>query len=258
LFTGLEQVNQLDNVLVLAHFQHFDLPPLLKNFDWLHVRLVDRLDRHLVAELLVLGQLDHAELTFAEVVLQIVEVSNVELANDLPDCFQPLRLVLDTAEVEDSRLIRRQYDLNRVEIAASVRVDFRLRLLDEGSSQAVHHPLVIIALIAEAHQIFADNLRKMLFEPISACFQETFAFEFELLLKLELVLTEIIHDHVLNDQVVALIQHYEGRARLLNLLIVSLEVALSGPDRWRLGCAGALRNCVLIRVDFRQVVAALK
>jgi len=37
LLARLKQVNQLDDVLVLAHFEHFNLPALLEDFDWLHI-----------------------------------------------------------------------------------------------------------------------------------------------------------------------------------------------------------------------------
>ena len=194
---------------MLAHFEHFNLPSLLKDLDWLHVRLFDRLDCHLVAELLVFGKFDNAELTLAKVILQIVKLIDVELTNDLPNGFQPLCLTVDRAKVQDPRLIRRQHDLDWVQIASSIRVDLWLRLLDECSRKTVHDPLIIIALISEAKQIFADHLSPMLFKSVSSRFQEALAFQFKLMFKLNLVLTEIINNHILNNQIVALVQHHE-------------------------------------------------
>jgi hypothetical protein len=46
---GFEDVNKLDDVRMLAHLQHFDFATLLEHLDRFHIRLLDGLDRHLLA-----------------------------------------------------------------------------------------------------------------------------------------------------------------------------------------------------------------
>jgi len=99
---ALKQVDQLDDVLMLAHLEHLDLSPLLEDLNRLHVGLVDGLNRDLAAFPLVLRQLDHAKLTLAKVVEQVVVVVYVELADDLADGFDPARLRLLILEVQDT------------------------------------------------------------------------------------------------------------------------------------------------------------
>jgi hypothetical protein len=94
-FTALEEVNQLNDVLVLTHLEHLDLPSLLEHFDWLHVGLSDRLDCHMVLVLLVLGKFDNTKLTLAQVCGQLIEVIYVLLANDFPNLLGPLLLNID-------------------------------------------------------------------------------------------------------------------------------------------------------------------
>jgi hypothetical protein len=53
MFVAFEQVNQLDDVFVLAHFQNLDLSPLLENLNWLHVGFGNSLYSYLHSKLLV-------------------------------------------------------------------------------------------------------------------------------------------------------------------------------------------------------------
>lgn len=114
MLTRLKQVNEFDDVGVLAHFQDFDLPTLLEDFDWLHVGLGDGLDRNLHAVLLMLAELDDAELALAQVRRQIVVVVDVELADDLSDGFDPSKLVIGVGEVQNSGLVWWQDHFNWV------------------------------------------------------------------------------------------------------------------------------------------------
>jgi hypothetical protein len=62
----LKQVQQLNDILMLAHFEHFDLSSLLVHLNRLHIALGDGLDCSLqILRFLVLGKLDGAELTLA-------------------------------------------------------------------------------------------------------------------------------------------------------------------------------------------------
>lgn len=79
----LEEIEQLDDVAVLAHLQDFNLSALLKDFDWLHVRLLDRLDGSQGSRDLVSRQFDHAELSLAQSLSKFVKVEQVGEAHGL-------------------------------------------------------------------------------------------------------------------------------------------------------------------------------
>lgn len=61
----LKHVLQLDDVGMLAHFQHFDLFALLIDLNWLHIGFVDLLHSHEVLSLDVSSKLDYTKLAFA-------------------------------------------------------------------------------------------------------------------------------------------------------------------------------------------------
>jgi hypothetical protein len=65
---ALEQVDKLDDVFVLTHFQHFDFSSLLINFNRLHVGFGDSFDSDSLTRNSVCAKLYHAELTLTEVV----------------------------------------------------------------------------------------------------------------------------------------------------------------------------------------------
>ena len=72
--TVLEQIDELDDVVMLTHLEHFDLATLLENLDRLHVCLLDCLDSSLRAINLMVGQFYHAELAFTESLAKLVEI----------------------------------------------------------------------------------------------------------------------------------------------------------------------------------------
>lgn len=76
-FAVLEQVDEVDDVRVLAHLEHLDLTSLLEYFNVCHVFLFDLFDSSFIACLLMQGQLDQAELTLAESLVQCVIVEHV-------------------------------------------------------------------------------------------------------------------------------------------------------------------------------------
>lgn len=145
-----EQVNQLDNVLVLAHLQHFDFSALLENLDRLHIGFGDGLDSDLPAITFMLGKLNHTKLTFTKVRGEIVVLIDVELANDLANGLDPLLLVLSRLEVQDSRFVGWQDYLHRVEVVPGVRVHLWLALLDESTRETMHHSLICVTLLTVA------------------------------------------------------------------------------------------------------------
>ena len=122
---------------MLRHFEHIDLTPLLVDLDRLHIFLVDRLDRHFLPRLGVRRQLDETELAFAEIVLKVVVVKQVRVSDDLPKAEQPVLLLSLAFEVQDARLVRRQDDLNWVELAAFGLALLGWHFLDEGADQGV-------------------------------------------------------------------------------------------------------------------------
>jgi len=97
------------------------------------------------------SELNNSELTFPKVILKVVEVVYVELSNYLADGFEPLRLAFDRAKIKDPRLIWRQHNLYRVQVASSVGVHLGLCFLNESTGQAVHNSLVVVSLIPKAH-----------------------------------------------------------------------------------------------------------
>ena len=75
--TVLKQVDQLYDIAVLAHLQHFDFSTLLEDLNWLHVLLFHRLDSHLLFCNFVRGQFDQPELPLAQRSSQIVVIEQV-------------------------------------------------------------------------------------------------------------------------------------------------------------------------------------
>lgn len=76
----LEDVLQLDDIRVLAHFKNFNLSSLLEDLNLLHVGLFDCLDRRLPGVSLMRGVFNHAELTFSEHLAHIVEIEEIRVA----------------------------------------------------------------------------------------------------------------------------------------------------------------------------------
>lgn len=79
---GLEEVNQLNNVGVLAHFEDFNLLPLLKNLYGLHVGFCNQLHSNQGLGLDVLAELNHTELAFAQLCGNFIKVTHVFNTSD--------------------------------------------------------------------------------------------------------------------------------------------------------------------------------
>ena len=76
-FAVLKQVNEVDDVRVLAHLENLYLTSLLEYFNVCHVFLFDLFDGGFIACLLMQGQLDQAELPLSEGLVQCVIVEHV-------------------------------------------------------------------------------------------------------------------------------------------------------------------------------------
>lgn len=78
----------------------------------------------------------------------------------------------------------------------------------------MHHSLVSIALLTIAEKILAQNDCPMLLKSISASLKEAFTLETNLLLQFELILTEIVDNHVLDRGTIILVECHNWRAWL--------------------------------------------
>lgn len=92
IFVVLEQVDQLDYVLVLAHLQNLNFAPLLVNFNRLHVGLSYDFDCNLIAIAFVSRKFYNAKLTLPQVFLNVVKVVHVGKPDCVSDCVCPFFL----------------------------------------------------------------------------------------------------------------------------------------------------------------------
>ena len=72
LVAAIEDVNELDDIGVLAHLEHLDFTTLLEHFDRLHVGLFHSLDCNLLARFQVRTKLHQTELPLTKSVRQLV------------------------------------------------------------------------------------------------------------------------------------------------------------------------------------------
>ena len=72
-----KQINELDDILVLAHLENFYLASLLVHFYRLHVSFGDDFNGKVATVLLVRCKFNDAKLTLAQVFVDGIEVINV-------------------------------------------------------------------------------------------------------------------------------------------------------------------------------------
>ena len=118
--TVFEQIDEVDNVRVLAHLKHFDFAPLLEHFNMRHVLFLHLLYGDFLRCLLVQCKLDEAELALTEGLIECVILENVRVAHGLLQPVDPLLLVLVLWEEDKTRLIRWYNQLDRMEVLASL------------------------------------------------------------------------------------------------------------------------------------------
>ena len=165
--TILEQVDQLDNITMLAHLKDLDLAPLLEDLDRLHVCLLDSLDSGLNTGDFVRSQLDHAKLTFAQRLAQLVEVEQVGEAHGLEEHIHPALLLVCAVEVEDARFVWWEHDLDWEESAVSLGASLLSDVLHECASQTVHHSASVVLSVPVAEDLIAVEDGPVLLESIS-------------------------------------------------------------------------------------------
>ena len=107
--TVFEEVDEVDDVGMLAHLEHFNLTSLLENLDVSHVLLFHLFNSYFLAGLFVRGKLYQPELTLAQSLVKGVEVENVRVPHRVLEPADPLRLVLNFREENQARLVRRDH-----------------------------------------------------------------------------------------------------------------------------------------------------
>jgi hypothetical protein len=135
----LEQVNKLDNVVVLTHFEYFDLPSLLGDFNRGHLFLLDCLNCDFLARCDVLSQLNNAELTLAELLDDLVELEYIFLVHRLFKSRNPFFLHTDIVEVKNPKLRLGKDNLDWVESYLEIGSRERFRSLNKSVCKTVHH-----------------------------------------------------------------------------------------------------------------------
>ena len=182
----LEQVDQGNDVGVLAHLQYVYLPPLLVDFNWLHVLLVHRLDGHLLASLFVRGQLDEPELSLAQVVLEVVVIEQIRIANDLLKALEPIELVMLLLEVQDPRLVRRKHDLDWVQVASFRVAVLHWHIFDKRAHHGMHYSVVLVPFLPVAVKLVTCKNSPVLFIPVSLGLQKALPFKDAFLVRFDI------------------------------------------------------------------------
>lgn len=161
-----EQIDQLDDIVVLAHFEDLDLTALLEDFDRLHVGLLDRLDCDMRSGHLVLSLLDKAKLAFAESLAKLIEVEQVSEAHSLQQHLHPALLLVHRVEVQDAGLVRWQHDFNWIEGAIGLRAALLRNLFHKCTGETVHYPAAIVSSATVAENFVSVEHRPVLLESI--------------------------------------------------------------------------------------------
>ena len=92
--TVLKQVDQVDDVGVLAHFEDFNLSSLLEDLDVGHVLLLDLFDGHFLFGLFVGSKLHKTELALAQGFVEIIELKHVGHAHGVLEDVAPLGCIV--------------------------------------------------------------------------------------------------------------------------------------------------------------------
>lgn len=106
-----KNINQIDNIWMLAHFQNFYFSSLLKNFNMSHVLFLNLLYSNLLPCLLVSRQFDKSKLTFSERFFKAVKIKNIRVTHSFLQPHLPAFFVLLVFEVKKPRFVRRYNNL---------------------------------------------------------------------------------------------------------------------------------------------------
>ena len=80
-FAVLEQIDKVDNVGMLAHFEHLDLSSLLENLNIGHILFLNLLNSDLLLGLLVSGQFNQTKLALTQGLGKVVKVRDISDAH---------------------------------------------------------------------------------------------------------------------------------------------------------------------------------
>ena len=173
----LKQINELDNVLVLAHLENFYLPSLLVHFYRLHVCLGDDFYSKVSTILLVRCKFNDAELALAQVFVDGIEVINVGETDFLSDGVSPHLLKCLWSEVENSWLVWRNNDSDWIQVFFCLGINLCIVFLYVSTSQTMHDSCLRIKSLAVAQEIFTLKHSPVLFKVVWSCFQHTGTFK---------------------------------------------------------------------------------
>jgi len=124
-----ENVKHSNNMRVLAHFEHLDLPAIKLDQLLVHFLFLGYFDGAFLAAFNVGGRADRAEMTFADRLVERIKLVNVIEANQLLDYLHPLAFIFHRLVVEDPLLVARE---NQVERVVGHAIDhFGIHVIDE-------------------------------------------------------------------------------------------------------------------------------
>ena len=86
----LKQVNETYYVRMLAHLEHFDLPPLLEHLNMCHVSFLDLFDSHFLAIFFVECKFHKPKLSLAQGLVELVILRDISRLHGLLKLLRPL------------------------------------------------------------------------------------------------------------------------------------------------------------------------
>jgi len=159
----LEDIQQSNDIGMLAHLQNFNLSPLQLNILNGHLLLRHHFDSHFFTGVLVHGGLDETKLSFTKGLLDIVVVEEVRVADDLLDGVHPLSLVLLVQEIVLSWLVSWENQRERIQHGGAIKILLGF-ILDEYSYQVVHTLVLLLLLVFVDVQLFSQKAVPILLE----------------------------------------------------------------------------------------------
>lgn len=89
----LEDIEQSNDIRMLAHLENFDFSSLQLNISHCHLLLGHDLDCNVFASFLMSGGLDQTELTLTKCLLHFIVVCETGISNNLLNGLYPLNLL---------------------------------------------------------------------------------------------------------------------------------------------------------------------
>jgi len=132
----------------------------------------------------VSGKFDKSELSFAEILLEIIIFEQISVSDNFSHSFEPFLLTFLRLEIENSRLVRWQDNLDWIELATLGLGTLRWDVLDEGADHGVHDSVGGITLLSIAIELITSQYSPMFLVSISLRFEEALSLENVLLIAL--------------------------------------------------------------------------